>query len=70
MTDPDFVRWPLPRDIEPGQSLTAVISFAAPGAAGDYQLKFDLVAEGVTWFEPGGTVVAIRPLRVGARLSG
>jgi ubiquinone/menaquinone biosynthesis C-methylase UbiE len=70
VSDPDFVRWPLPRDIEPGQSLTASISFPAPAAVGDYQLKFDLVAEGVTWFEPGGTAVAIRPLRVGARVSG
>ena len=64
VTDPDFVRWRLPRDIEPGDSLAAAISFAAPAVPGDYQLKFDLVAEGVTWFEPGGTVVAIRPLRV------
>ena len=69
VTDPDFVRWRLPRDVEPGESLIATITFAAPAAAGEYQLKFDLVAEGVTWFEPGGTVVAIRPLRVGAPLT-
>jgi SAM-dependent methyltransferase len=67
--DPDFVRWRLPHDVGPDESLNASIAFAAPAAAGEYQLKFDLVAEGITWFEPGGTVVAIRPLRVGPQIT-
>ena len=50
--------------IDPGESLTATIAFRAPASPGCYQLKIDLVAEGVTWFEPGGTDVVIRPLRV------
>ena len=35
-----------------------------PAAAGEHGLKIDLVAEGVTWFEPAGTIAAIRPLTV------
>jgi SAM-dependent methyltransferase len=64
MIDRDFARAPLPRDVRPGDSVSVPFAFTAPAAAGDYELKFDLVAEGVTWFEPGGTDVAIRPLRV------
>ena len=60
----DFARCALPADIRPGESHTIRAVFAAPAEAGDYQLKFDLVAEGVTWFEPTGTKVAVRPLRV------
>jgi len=60
----DFARCALPADIHPGESQSMRAAFAAPAEAGDYQLKFDLVAEGVTWFEPTGTKVAVRPLRV------
>ena len=60
----DFARCNLPADIGPGESRTMQAAFAAPADAGDYQLKFDLVAEGVTWFEPTGTKVAVRPLLV------
>lgn len=60
----DFGRCALPADIGPGESQTMRAAFAAPADAGEYQLKFDLVAEGVTWFEPSGTTVAVRPLRV------
>lgn len=38
----------------------------APAETGDYGLKFDLVVEGVTWFEPAGTKVAVRPFTVTA----
>ena len=60
----DFRRCALDADVQPGQSCTIRASFDVPGDPGDYQLKFDLVAEGVTWFEPAGTKAVIRPLRV------
>lgn len=64
MLDRDFARAELPSDLAPGESARVTVTFRAPATAGDYQLKFDLVAEGLTWFEPGGSAVAITPLRV------
>lgn len=60
----DFGRCTLPADVQPGESRTMQAAFAAPAEAGEYQVKFDLVAEGATWFEPAGTRVVVRPLRV------
>jgi SAM-dependent methyltransferase len=60
----DFARTPLTADVAPGESLTVTASFKAPSTPGEYRLKFDLVAEGVAWFEPAGTQVEVRPLRV------
>jgi hypothetical protein len=54
----------LTADVAPGESLTVTASFKAPSTPGEYRLKFDLVAEGVAWFEPAGTQVEVRPLRV------
>jgi ubiquinone/menaquinone biosynthesis C-methylase UbiE len=64
MIDRDFARFALPRDLAPGELVSVPIRFRAPTAPGLYQLKFDLVAEGVTWFEPGGSAVIVRPLHV------
>ena len=60
----DFARAGLAADIPPGGSQRVVASLAAPAEPGEYRLKFDLVAEGVAWFEPGGTKADVRPLRV------
>jgi hypothetical protein len=60
----DFRRCALEADVAPGASHALRASFEAPGDPGDYRLKFDLVAEGVAWFEPAGTKAEIRPLRV------
>ena len=62
----DFARGDLEVDIAPGDSRNLRASFNAPAEAGDYNLKFDLVVEGVTWFEPAGTKVAVRAFRVTA----
>jgi ubiquinone/menaquinone biosynthesis C-methylase UbiE len=59
----DFGRYALGTDVRPGESHTMRVTFSAPAAAGDYRLKFDLCAEGVTWFEPTGTKVEVRPFR-------
>jgi SAM-dependent methyltransferase len=60
----DFGRCPLADDVRPAASHTMRATFAVPSETGDYRLKFDLVAEGVTWFEPAGTKAVVRPLRV------
>lgn len=62
----DFARCDLDVDVAPGESRNLRATFNAPADAGDYGLKFDLVVEGVTWFEPAGTKVAVRPFRVTA----
>jgi SAM-dependent methyltransferase len=63
--DKDFARMDLDRDVGPGESCRVSGTFIAPVVPGEYGLKVDLVAEGVTWFEPVGTAAGIRPLRVG-----
>jgi len=60
----DFARAALTADVPPGGSQRTTATFAAPAVPGEYRLKFDLVAEGVAWFEPTGTHVEIRPLSV------
>lgn len=60
----DFARGEFDDDVAPGEMRTIRVTFNAPGA-GEYGLKFDLVAEGVTWFEPTGSPAEIRPLSVG-----
>ena len=62
--DRDFARANLPRDLAPGEAVQIPIAFRAPAEPGEYQLKCDLVAEGVTWFEPGGSAVAVARLCV------
>jgi hypothetical protein len=60
----DFSRAELDGDVLAGASRTERISFNAPAEPGEYFVKFDLVAEGVTWFEAAGSSVEIRPLIV------
>ncbi len=56
----DGARTALPSDVQPGQSIALVATVKAPATAGTYNLTFDLVQEGITWFSgqnvPGGTV--------------
>jgi SAM-dependent methyltransferase len=60
----DFARADLDADIHPGESRTLYVAFNAPAQPGEYLLKFDLVAEGITWFEPTGSSVETRPFAV------
>lgn len=64
---PGFARCELGEDIRPGESCTVLATFKTPLEAGEYGLKFDLVAEGITWFGPRGTKVVVRPLRIVTR---
>ena len=46
----DGVRTKLPADLQAGQSVTVAAQVTAPPQGGQYQLRFDLVQEGVAWF--------------------
>jgi len=60
----DYHRVPLPRDVAAGSSLDVSFNCPAPDASGSYKLKFDLVAEGVTWFEVAGSPTVTSRLTV------
>lgn len=60
----DFARADLDADVLPGESRTRRVSFNAPAQPGEYLLKFDLVAEGMTSFETTGSSVEMRPFAV------
>jgi hypothetical protein len=60
----DHYRVSLPSDVLPGSTVTLAFDCPAPEASGAYMLKFDLVAEGVTWFETTGSPAVTRALTV------
>jgi hypothetical protein len=60
----DYHRVRLPEDVTAGQSVTLSFDCPVPAEAGHYQLKLDLVAEGVTWFEAAGSVPVSKSLLV------
>jgi hypothetical protein len=51
----DYARAWLPKDVPPGGHVTVPIEVPAPVEPGRYTLKFDLVSEGVDWFEACGS---------------
>lgn len=55
----DFFRVPLPRSIEPGESIEMVVSVPAPPGLGRCALSFDMVAELVCWFQEHGSSPAL-----------
>ncbi len=61
---PDFARCELDEDVRPGESCRVLTTFVTPPEPGEYGLKLNLVAEGITWFGPRGTKVAVRPLKI------
>ncbi len=58
----DFARAFLPRDVRGGESLEMSIEIPPAPSPGRYRLKFDLVSEGIDWFENGGSPVVWREL--------
>jgi ubiquinone/menaquinone biosynthesis C-methylase UbiE len=60
----DHHRVPLPRNVAPGGSVSLTFDYPAPDLPGACILKFDLVAEGVTWFEAAGSTTISRRLAV------
>jgi hypothetical protein len=64
LLDRDFARAWLPHPIHPGDRAAVPIEIAAPPAPGRYRLKFDLVSEGIDWFEACGSETTTRSLIV------
>jgi radical SAM family protein/iron-sulfur cluster protein len=60
----DFARAWLPQALGPGDRIDVAIEIPAPGQPGRYALKFDLVCEGVDWFERCGSQTTTRSLWV------
>lgn len=63
--DRDYARAWLPGDIPGGGAADVTIEVPLPAEPGRYALKFDLVSEGIDWFEKAGSPTAFRPLVVG-----
>jgi hypothetical protein len=60
----DYGRGYLETQVAPGASIRAQITLTAPEAAGDYQIKLDMVDESIAWFEHHGSPTVLLPLRV------
>jgi hypothetical protein len=63
----DFARADLPEHLQPGTSADVSVRLPAIDAPGRYQLKFDLVNEGVDWFERCGSETTTRDFEVVSR---
>jgi hypothetical protein len=62
--DRDFERAWLPGAVAPGATAEVPLRFIAPPTAGRYALKFDLVSEGIDWFEACGSPTTTKTLLV------
>jgi hypothetical protein len=60
----DYARADLPETLAPGRSLPVSLRFPALAERGRYTVKFDLVSEGVDWFERCGSPTTIKRLVV------
>jgi hypothetical protein len=64
MLNRDHARAWLPADIQPGGQVRVTIEIPTPVQPGRYTLKFDLVSEGIDWFEACGSPVTTKRLVV------
>ena len=64
MLNRDHARAWLPGDVPPGESTDVSIEIPAPEVPGRYRLKFDLVSEGIDWFEACGSEPTLKDLIV------
>jgi hypothetical protein len=60
----DLGRTPLPRDVAPGEDIEIDLHVTGVPDAGRYELRYDMVVEGVTWFEFQGSPCLRRTLDV------
>jgi hypothetical protein len=58
--DRDYERAWLPEALQPGASVRVPIRVKAPTSAGRFALKFDLVSEGIDWFESCGSPTTMK----------
>ncbi len=64
LLDRDFARAFLAAPLKHRETAEVVLEVPPAPAPGLYRLKFDLVSEGIDWFENGGSPVAWRPFVV------
>ncbi len=64
VTNRDHARAWLPDTLEPGQTSDVEIDIPLPDSRGRYRMKFDLVSEGIDWFEDCGSPTTSVPLLV------
>ena len=64
LIDRDYERAWLPSHLQAGDTVTIPITVKAPVTPGRYLLKFDLVSEGIDWFEKSGSHTTVKPLVV------
>jgi radical SAM family protein/iron-sulfur cluster protein len=62
--DRDYHRAWLPETLAPGASAIVPITITVPATPGRYALKFDLVSEGIDWFEACGSPTTVKTLLV------
>ncbi len=60
----DYERAWLPGTLAGGATTEVPLTFTAPDRPGRYALKFDLVAEGIDWFEACGSPTTVKTLLV------
>lgn len=60
----DVGRTAIPSDVHPGETITIDIAVPAVLPPGSYQLRYDMVVEGVTWFEFQGSACVSRAVTV------
>ena len=60
----DYERAWLPSHLQAGATVEVPISVKAPDTPGRYRLKFDLVSEGIDWFEQSGSRTTVKELVV------
>jgi MoaA/NifB/PqqE/SkfB family radical SAM enzyme len=60
LLDRDYARAWLPATLDPGAQTDVPLDLVAPPAPGRYALKFDLVSEGIDWFEACGSETTLK----------
>ena len=60
----DYERAWLPHDLAPGGTAEIAMTITPPDKPGRYALKFDLVSEGIDWFESCGSPTTTKALLV------
>jgi hypothetical protein len=65
MINRDHARAWLPGDLPAGARAVVPIEIPAPASPGRYAIKFDLVSEGIDWFEACGSPTTTRGLWIG-----